>query len=86
VRLKDFDQTKRIHHRPWCGHDTYALDWGVIKPKAMVGAKAARHLVFTAPSPSEHLGLFWKKKTSSFSPAAANETLHALKLFLKLGK
>ena len=28
-------------HHPWCGDDAYALGWGVIKPQAMVGAKAA---------------------------------------------
>ncbi len=40
-----------------------------------------------SPPPGKHLGLFLaKKKTSVFSPAAANKTLHALKLFLKLGK
>jgi hypothetical protein len=40
VCLRDFDQTKCICHCPWCGHDTYALGWGVIKPQAMVGAYA----------------------------------------------
>jgi hypothetical protein len=40
-----------------------------------------------APPPGEHLGLFWRgKKYPVFSPAAANKTLHTLKLFLKLGK
>jgi hypothetical protein len=43
----DSDQTKHIRHYPWCGHGTYVLGWGVIKPQAMghgmVGAKAARH-------------------------------------------
>jgi hypothetical protein len=40
-----------------------------------------------APPLGEHLGLFWrKKKHQIFSPAAAAKTLHALKLFLKLGK
>ncbi len=39
------------------------------------------------PSPGEHLGLFWReKKHQVFSPATADETWHALKLFLKLGK
>ncbi len=41
MRLKDIDETKRTHHRPWCGDDAYVLGWGVIKPQAMVGAKAA---------------------------------------------
>jgi hypothetical protein len=37
-----------------------------------------------SPPPSEHLGLFWREKTSSFlSPRAAADEL---KLFLKLGK
>jgi len=40
--LKDFDETKRIRHRLWCGDDAYALGRGVIKPQAMLGAKAAR--------------------------------------------
>jgi hypothetical protein len=39
------------------------------------------------PPPGEHLGLFWrKKKHQVFSPAATDETLHVLKLFLKIGK
>ena len=38
---KDFDETKCTSHHPWCGDDTYALGRGVIKPQAMVGAKAA---------------------------------------------
>ena len=41
VRLMDFDETKRTSHHPWCGDDAYALGRGVIKPQAMVGAKAA---------------------------------------------
>ncbi len=43
MRLKDFDETKCTSHHPWCGDDTYAyaLGRGVIKPQAMVGAKAA---------------------------------------------
>ncbi len=43
MRLKDFSETKRTRHRTWCGDEAYALGWGVIKPQAMVGAKAARH-------------------------------------------
>jgi hypothetical protein len=43
VRLKDFSKTKRTRHRSWCGDDAYVLDWGIIKPHAMVGAKAACH-------------------------------------------
>jgi hypothetical protein len=43
VRLKDFNKTKRTHHLLWCGDDAYALSWGVIKPQAMVEAKAAHH-------------------------------------------
>jgi hypothetical protein len=43
VRLKDFNKTKRRRHCLWCGDDTYALGWGVIKPQAMVQAKAAHH-------------------------------------------
>jgi hypothetical protein len=40
-----------------------------------------------APPPGEHRGLFQReKKHQVFSPAAADETLHALKLFLKLDK
>jgi hypothetical protein len=35
-------QTKRISHHPWCGDDAYALGLGVLKPHAMVWAKAAR--------------------------------------------
>jgi hypothetical protein len=42
VRLKEISKTKRTHHRPWYGDDAYVLGWGVIKPQAMVGAKAAR--------------------------------------------
>ena len=42
MRLKDFDETKRTSHHPWCGDDAYGLGRGVvIKPQAMVGAKAA---------------------------------------------
>jgi hypothetical protein len=43
VGLKDFGETKCTSHHPWCGdYDyAYALGWGVIKPQAMVGAKAA---------------------------------------------
>ncbi len=41
LRLKDFDETKCTSHHLRCGDDTYALGWGVIKPQAMVGAKAA---------------------------------------------
>ena len=48
--MKDIDETKRTHHRPWCGDDAYALGWGVIKPQAMVGAKAAlRHGDISVP-------------------------------------
>ena len=42
MRLKDIGETKRTYQRPWCGDDAYVLGWGVIKPQAMVGAKAAR--------------------------------------------
>jgi hypothetical protein len=42
VRLKDIGKTKRTHHCPWCGDDAYVLGWGVIKPHAIVVAKAAR--------------------------------------------
>jgi hypothetical protein len=31
-----------MSHRPWCGNDTYALGLGVLKPHAMVWAKATR--------------------------------------------
>ncbi len=42
--LIDLNQTKRIHHRPWCGHAAYVLGWGVIMPQAMIRAKATeRH-------------------------------------------
>ena len=42
VRLSErFDETKRTSHHPWCGDDAYVLGRGVIKPQAMVGAKAA---------------------------------------------
>jgi hypothetical protein len=40
LHLKDFDETKRTSHHPWCGDDAYAIGRGVIKPQAMVGAKA----------------------------------------------
>ncbi len=43
--LMDSNQTKHIHHHPWCGDNAYALGWGVIKPQAMVEAKVARHHV-----------------------------------------
>jgi hypothetical protein len=36
--------------------------------------------------PANILGFLAKKKDPVFSPAAADETLHALQLFLKLGK
>ncbi len=36
--------------------------------------------------PANILGFFGKIKHQNFSPAAANETSYALKLFLKLGK
>jgi hypothetical protein len=41
LRLKDFDETRHTSHHTWCGDDAYALGQGVIKPQAMVGAKAA---------------------------------------------
>jgi len=41
VRLKDFDKTKHMSHHPWYGDDAYAVGWGLIKPQAMVGARAA---------------------------------------------
>ena len=41
LHLNNFDETKRTSHHPWCGDDVYALGRGVIKPQAMVGAKAA---------------------------------------------
>jgi hypothetical protein len=48
---------------------------------------APEHLLGYSPPPGEHLGFFWRiKKDPVFSPAAANETLHVLTLFLKLGK
>jgi hypothetical protein len=40
----------------------------------------------SAPPPANILGFFGEKKHQVFSPAAANKTLHALKLFLKLDK
>jgi hypothetical protein len=42
-RLKDFDEAKHTSHHAyaWCGDDAYTLGRGVIKPQAMVGAKAA---------------------------------------------
>jgi hypothetical protein len=43
MRLKDINKTKHTHHCPWFGDDVYMLGWGVIKPQAMVGAKAAHH-------------------------------------------
>ena len=44
MRLKVIVKTKRMNHHPWCGDDAITLGWGVIKPQAMVGAKAAcRH-------------------------------------------
>ncbi len=36
-------QTKRTRLCPWCGDDAYVLGWGILTPKAMVGAKAAPH-------------------------------------------
>ena len=42
VCLKDFDKTKHTSHLSWCGDDAYGLGQGLIKPHAMVGAKAAR--------------------------------------------
>jgi hypothetical protein len=45
------------------------------------------HLTFLGGgAPANILGFFDGKKDPVFSPAAADETLHALKLFLKLGK
>jgi hypothetical protein len=42
--LMDLNQTKCIRHRPWCGHDAYALGWDVLMSQAMVWANAAgRH-------------------------------------------
>jgi hypothetical protein len=35
LRLNDFDETKHMSHRPWCGDDAYALGRGVIKPQAI---------------------------------------------------
>jgi hypothetical protein len=43
MRLMDFNKNKRTRHHPWCDHDIYVLGWGLIKPQAMVGAKAACH-------------------------------------------
>jgi hypothetical protein len=41
MSLTDSNQTNRIRHYPWCGHDAYALGWGVVMPQAMIRAKAA---------------------------------------------
>jgi hypothetical protein len=43
VHLKDFNKTKCTRHCLWCGDDAYVLGWGIIKPQAMVEAKAAHH-------------------------------------------
>jgi hypothetical protein len=43
MRLKDFNEIKRMCLCPWCEDDAYGLGWGVIKPQAMVEAKAACH-------------------------------------------
>jgi hypothetical protein len=39
---RDYAQTKRKRHRPWCEDGAYALGLGVLTPLIMVGAKAAR--------------------------------------------
>ena len=43
VLPREWYQTKRKHHHPWCGDDAYALGLGDLKPHAMVWAKAAWH-------------------------------------------
>jgi hypothetical protein len=41
--LKDFNKANHTCHLPWCGDDISALGWGIIKPQAIVGKKAAHH-------------------------------------------
>ena len=41
VLWREWYQTKHTHHRPWCGDGVDALGLGILKPHAMVGAKAA---------------------------------------------
>jgi hypothetical protein len=41
---RDYAQTKRNRHHPWCEDGAYALGLGALTPHTMVGAKAAlRH-------------------------------------------
>jgi len=41
---RDYTQTKRNRHRPWCKDGAYALGLGILMPHNMVDAKAApRH-------------------------------------------
>ena len=42
VLWRDYAQTKRSRHCPWCEDGAHALGLGVLTPHAMVGAKAAR--------------------------------------------
>ncbi len=39
---RDYAQTKRNRHCPWCEDGAYALGLGLLMPHTMVGAKAAR--------------------------------------------
>jgi len=38
---RDYAQTKRNRHYPWCEDGAYALGLGALTPHTMVGAKAA---------------------------------------------
>ena len=41
---RDYAQTKRNRHRPWCEDGAYALGLGILMPHTIVGAKATpRH-------------------------------------------
>jgi hypothetical protein len=40
---RDYAQTKRNHHHPWCEDGAYALGLGALTPHTMVGANAAPH-------------------------------------------
>jgi hypothetical protein len=77
--LKNFTSKKEGPKRPphtkflACGF-AFCNDWALTIPMPS-------HL-----PPANILGFFGGKKNPVFSPPGANETSHALKLFLKLGK
>jgi hypothetical protein len=41
--LEGFQQNQALASLSICGDEAYTLGWGLIKPQAIVGAKAARH-------------------------------------------